>query len=91
MRDEQVRQAEIALQLREQVDDLCADADIESGDGFIANDKFWAESEGAGDRDALALSAGKFVGITQAGGFVETDGAQEFANALADPEPGATG
>ena len=76
MRDEQVGQAEVALQLRQQVDDLRADADVERGDRFVANDELWPERKGAGDADALALSAGELVGIAGAGGFVEADGAQ---------------
>src|SRR6202051_3779183 len=58
MRDEKVGQAEVALQLGQQVHDLCAHADIERGDWFVAHDEIWPEGESAGDAEALALSAG---------------------------------
>ncbi len=78
--DEQISQAEVALELGEEIDDLGADADVERGDGLVAHDKFRAQRQGTGDADALALSAGKFVGIAGAGGFVEANGAQQFAD-----------
>ena len=81
MGDEEVSQAEVALELGEKVDDLGADADVEGGHGFIADDEFGAQGEGAGDADALALPSGEFVGIAGAGGFVEADGAEEFGDA----------
>ncbi len=85
VRDEQIRQAEVALQLGEQVDDLRADADVEGGDRFVGHDEFGTQREGAGDADALALSSAEFVGEALQDGFVEADGAQEFDDAGADP------
>ena len=67
MRDEEVGEAEVALQLCEQVDDLRADADVEGGDGLVAHDEFGAEREGAGDADALALASGEFVRVAASG------------------------
>jgi len=81
MRDEEISEAEVALKLGEQIDNLGADADVKGRDGFVANDEFWTESEGAGDADALALSAGEFVRVAGASGFVEADGAEEFGDA----------
>ena len=65
VRDEEVGEAEVALELGQQVDDLGADADVEGGDGLVADDEFRAEREGAGDSDALALASGEFVGIAE--------------------------
>ena len=62
MRDEEVGEAEVALELGQQVDDLGADADIEGGDRLVADDEFRAEREGAGDSDALALASGNSWG-----------------------------
>jgi len=82
MRDEEVGQSEVALQLRQQVDDLGANADVERGDGFVAHDEPGAKGEGSGYADALPLSAGEFMGVAAEGGFVEAHGAQEFETRL---------
>ncbi len=81
VRDEQVGQAEVALQLRQQVDDLRAYADVERGDRFVADNELGTQREGAGDSDALALSAGELVRVAVAGGFVEAHRAQQFGDA----------
>ena len=84
VRDEEIGEAEIALELGEEVDDLGADADVEGGDGFVGDDEFGVQGEGAGDADALALSAGELVGVAVEGGFVEPDSAEEFGDAVAE-------
>src|SRR5579864_7796904 len=76
VRDEEVGQAEVALQLCEQVDDLRSDADIEGRYRLIADDELRPQCQGAGDADALALTAGEFVRVALAGGFVEAHGAE---------------
>ena len=87
----QVGEAEVALQFRQQVDDLRSYTDVERGDGFVAYQEPWSEREGAGDADALALSSGEFVRVAGAGGFVETYGAQEFGDAGAEVKLRSTG
>ena len=84
MRNEKIGQAEVALQLREQVDDLRAHADVERGNGFVGHNEFGTQSESAGDADALALSSAEFVGETVEDRFVEADGAEEFDDAGAE-------
>src|ERR1700687_4631382 len=91
VRDEEVGQAEIALELSQQIHDLSADADVERGDGLIAHDEFGPQGEGTSDADALALSSGEFVRVASARGFVEADGAQEFGNTGANVELRSTG
>src|ERR1700687_5721520 len=91
MGDEEVGQAEVALQLCQKVDDLCAHADVESGDGLVAHHELWPEGESSGDADTLALSAGEFVGVAGARGLVEAHGAQEVADSGADVELRSTG
>src|SRR5580700_6024885 len=71
VRDEKVSQAEVALQLREQVNDLRSDADIERGDWFVGHDELRSQSEGAGDADALALPSAEFVRKAQQNRFIE--------------------
>ena len=61
--DEQVGQAELALQVLQQVDDLRLDRDVERGDRLVADDQLGLDRERAGDADALALAAGELVRI----------------------------
>jgi len=70
---------------------LSADTDVEGGDGFVGDDEFGLQCEGAGDADALALSAGEFVGVAVEGGFVEAYGAEEFDDARTEVELRSTG
>ncbi len=54
--DEQVGEIEGFLEVFEEVDDLSLYGYVEGGDGFVGNDEFGIEREGAGNADALALS-----------------------------------
>ena len=51
------------LQVREQVDDLRLDRDVERGDRLVADDEPRLDRERAGDADPLPLAAGEFVRI----------------------------
>ena len=59
--DEEVGQAELALEVLEQVDDLRLDGDVERGDRLVADDELRVQRQGSGDADALALAAGELV------------------------------
>ena len=61
VRDEEVGQAELALQVAEQVEDLRLHRDVERRDRLVADDDLGLERERAGDADALALAAGELV------------------------------
>src|SRR5580692_3136417 len=91
MRDKQVGQAEIPLQLCQQVDDLRAHAHIESGYGLIAHDEFRTQGQGSCNADALALSAGELMRVTGASRFIEAHGAQKFRDTLNKVELHSTG
>ena len=54
--DEQVGEVEGFLEVFEEVDDLSLYGHVEGGDGFVCDDEFGVECEGAGNADALALS-----------------------------------
>src|ERR1700716_4079398 len=73
MRDEQVCEAEVALELLQKIHDLRADADVESRDRFIGNNKLRPQSESASNPDALALASGELVRITGHGGFIHSN------------------
>src|SRR5258705_964 len=55
--DEQQREAELALQILQQVDDLRLDRNVERRDRLVANNQFGLLRERPGDADALALPA----------------------------------
>ena len=59
--DEQVAEAELLLQVLEQVDHAGLDADVERGDGLVEHDERRVERERPGDADPLALTAGELV------------------------------
>ena len=61
VRDEQVRQAELALQVHQQVDDLRLDRHVERGDRLVADDQLRVERQRPRDADALPLAAGELV------------------------------
>jgi len=54
--DEEVADAELALQVHEQVEDLALDGDVERRDGLVADDEVGLERERTGDSDALLLA-----------------------------------
>ena len=68
MGDEQIRQAQLILQLIEHVDDLRLNRHVQRGHRLVADDEVGVDGQGAGDADTLALSAGELVGV--AGGML---------------------
>ena len=65
VRDEQIGDAELALQPHQQVEDLRADRDVERRDRLVADDQLGRQRERARDHDALALAAGELVRIAR--------------------------
>ena len=59
--DEQVGQAEVVLQVLEQVDDLRLDRDVERRHGLVEHDEPRLDRERPRHADALALAAGELV------------------------------
>src|ERR1700730_12819872 len=83
VRDEQIGEAEVALELLEKIHDLRADADIESRHRFIGDDELRPQSESASDTNALALASGELVRITGQSGSIHSHRMQKFTHALA--------
>ena len=81
VRDEDVGQAEVALQRLEQVDDLRADRDVERRDRLVEDDQLRVERERARDADALPLAAGELVREAVRVLGREADGAQQLVDA----------
>ncbi len=63
VRDEEVGELELDLQLAQQVQDLRLDRDVERRDRLVRHHQLRPQHQGAGDGDALALAAREHVGI----------------------------
>src|SRR4051812_44525549 len=80
--DEDDRQAELGLQLLEQVDDLRLDRDVERGDRLVGDDELRLQRDRARHADALALAAGELVREAVVVLRVEPHGVHEVLHAL---------
>ncbi len=81
--DEEQRQPKTRLHILEQIEDLCANRDVERRYRLVADDELGIEDQRAGNADALALSAGKLVRQAsdhQTG--IEADGGEHFGDEL---------
>src|SRR5215831_15530979 len=65
MRDEQIRQVQLLLQLHEEIQHLRFDRFIEGRNGLIENDQARSQSQGTGNVHALLLPTGEFVRIAR--------------------------
>jgi hypothetical protein len=61
VRDEQVGEIELRLEIFQQVQDLRLDRDVERGHGLVAHDQLRAERERPRDPDPLTLATGELV------------------------------
>src|SRR5205814_6059714 len=84
-------EVEFGLEVVEEVDDLGLDGYVQGGDGFVGDDEFGAEGQGAGDADALALAAGEFVGVAVVVFGVESDQFEEALDFAFDAVGGVDG
>jgi hypothetical protein len=70
MADEQIGQAQLALQVLHEIEHLGLHRDIERTDRLVGHDQAGAGYQSAGNGDALALAAGElvriFVGVLRA-------------------------
>ena len=87
VRDEEVREAELALQLLEQVDDLRLDRDVERRHRLVADDEVRVERERAGDADALALAARELVRVARGGVGRQADDLEQLAHLAPSSRP----
>ena len=84
MRDEQVRQASVLLEVREEVQHLGLHGNVERGYRLVAHNKSRLDRERSGDADTLTLSAGELMGIPAGVFGVETNFAQQRAYPVGD-------
>src|SRR5919108_758423 len=83
VRDEEVREPEVALQVLEQVEDLGLDGDVEGRHRLVADDQLRVERERARDPDALPLPAGELVRVAVRVVRVEADHLEQLAHGVA--------
>ena len=83
VRDEQVRDVQLVLQVVEQIEDLRLNRNVQRADRLVADDEIGRKGDGAGDADALPLAAGEFVRISGGVGRVEPDALQQRGDAVA--------
>ena len=81
VRDEEVGELELVLQVEEQVEDLRLDRHVERGDRLVGNDELRVDRKRAGDADALALAAGELVRIAVAVLGAQADQRQQVVDA----------
>ena len=82
--DEQIGEAEVAAQLRQQVQDLRLHRDVERRSRLVAHHDARPQHEGARNGDALALAAGQFGGETIAHLARQADTLQHLVDPLGD-------
>src|SRR4051794_6573603 len=83
VRDEEVRQLELVLELLEQVDDLRLDRDVEGRDRLVGDDEVGIQRKRAREADALTLPTGELVRIPARSVRGKADRSQQIAHARA--------
>src|SRR5580704_12631948 len=81
--NKQIRKAELALQLRHQIHDLRANADVKGGDWFVRDNELRTQGQSPGNSDSLALASTEFVWKAAQCGLVKTYRAKQFRNSCA--------
>src|SRR5262249_58774202 len=83
VRDEKETQSTRLFEARQHREDLRLDGDVERGNGFVGDNQLRLEHQGARDGNALALTAGEFVGEFVEGLRWHSDFAQHAENPVA--------
>ena len=79
--DEEVGEAELVLELLEQVDDLRLNRDVERRHRLVADEKLGVQRERTSEPDALALPTGELVRVPVRRILGQADRRQELVNA----------
>ena len=83
VRDEQIGEAVLALQVDQQIDHLGLDRDVERRYRLVAHDQLGPERQRARDADALALAAGELMRIVLHLVGAQADLLEQLGDALA--------
>ncbi len=81
VRDEQIGEVELALQVLQQVDDLRLDGDVQGRNRFVANDEGRVDRQRPRDPDALPLAARKLMRVPVGEVRVEPHQTQQLLDA----------
>ena len=82
MRDKEIGQAQLFLQVVQQVDHLGLNGHVQRGDGLVADNEFGLDGQSPGNADSLALAAGKLMGEPAGMLPVQTHQLQQLIDAL---------
>ena len=85
VRDHHVGQAQLFLQILEQVDDLGLDRHVQRGNRLVGDDQLGPQRERAGNPDALPLAAGELVRVAVVVLGVEADQLEQLLDGALDP------
>src|SRR5688572_31542547 len=85
VRNEEIRQAELFLQILQEVEHLRLNRDIERGNRFVAHDELGLDRQGARNAQALALAATEFVRIARGSRRRQAHDIEQLEHALACP------
>ncbi len=81
VRDEEVGQPELALELLHEVDDLRLDGDVERRDRLVADEKLRVQRERSCNTDALSLAAGELMRVATDRVRRQADEGEQLAHA----------
>ena len=84
MGDENVGQVTLFLQIHHQVQDLCLNRYVQSGNRLIADDEGRVQDDGTADTDTLAASAVQLMGIGVSQSGSQTYGVHGLSDLLLD-------
>src|SRR6056297_161662 len=82
VRDEQIRDILLGLDIVEKVEYLGLDAHVERGDRLVTDDELRLDGERVGDGDPLLLAARELVGVLARGVAGEPDSFEELSDAF---------
>ena len=81
VRDEEIGQLEVSLELFEQIDDLRPNRNVERRDRLVADDEVRIHRERARDSDPLSLAARELVRVARRSILRQTDAHEQIAHA----------
>ena len=81
VRDEEIRELELPLEIRKQVDDLSLNRDVERRHRLVEHDEVRVEGERAGKADSLSLSSRELVREAVSVLRAQSDDAQQLVDA----------
>ena len=80
MRNEQVGQSKLLLEISQQIDDLRLDRDVQCGNRFVCNNEFWFKRQRSRDTDSLPLPSAELVRIPVHHGGIQANNIQKVGD-----------